>query len=138
MKKTIIFIIIAIIILAIVTVFLVFQFKDVYKDEFQLPYFEKKVLPLPGRCKNIPTDAMCIVIFKTDKSVENVLSFYDDYVNDLKRVKTSTEPGIIGYLVEDMDFVIIKYSANRNEDENITYFRIEYEPLSYSWEPVNP
>ena len=121
-------IIISIVITAIVftTVISVVNYNKQYAtDKYYFSELNKEpYIEIPGRCK-ILKHPFSGFHFETDKSVDEVLEFYDNYTKDLKQMTTSVGTG---YYIESANLVILKYEATELSNGK-TLINIDFDQL---------
>ena len=135
-RKLIFAVIFFAIILLIGGIFTTIYLRSFYTDSFPIRHFEEKMIPLPGRCKYIDNGGMCFATFETKKNTAEVSEFYDTYLKSLRQATSLEENGIIGYFVEDMDYIFLEYKVFDHGDK--TVFVIEYDPITEDWEFIDP
>lgn len=130
-KTVMLFIIISVVILFIGA--FVFTIIKNYNKQFIVDkhYFTvfgvEKYIEIPGRCKLSEVQPFSGFWFVTDKSVEEVLEFYDNYTKDRQQINGNYGRSDItkGYYIESASLVILEYEASETADGK-TFFEIDY------------
>lgn len=123
-------VIFSVLILAIVsaTIIIISNYnKQFVKDRYYFnahhnDHHKERYIEIPGRCKllNPPFSGF---LLETDKSVDEVLEFYDNYTKDREQITSNVGTG---YFIESANLIIYKYEAFQNSNGK-TYINIHYE-----------
>ena len=92
------------------------------KTEFYVDETKAYSFPIPKGTKH-DWKGLGMEAFRTKKSPQEIISFYDEYVSGLPKIDLEFEQS--GYYDQSRSIVILKYEAS--ESGNDTFFTVVYE-----------